>query len=80
MYKETVFNSYRKWFNQLFSLSFDGKFKGLSTLLNLYGWRFIEHLKFKLEKAMKHQVCGYLRYTETITLRISGHTLKLYNR
>lgn len=80
MYNEKEFNEFRKRFNQMFSLSFDGKFKGLSTLLHLYGWRFIEHLRLKLKKAMHHSACGYLRYCEVITLRISGHTLKLYNR
>lgn len=75
-----VFNEFRKWFNQMFSLSFDGKFKGLSTLRNLFGARFIEHLQYKLQKAMKHIVSGYLSCCDVITLRLSGHTIKLYNR
>ena len=79
MEKESVFNEFRKWFNQMFSLSFDGKFKGLSTLCNLYGARFVEHLKCKLLKAMKHNASGYLRYASVLCLRISGHTNKLYS-
>lgn len=80
MEKDTIFNDFRRWFNQLFSLSFDGKFKGLSTLRNLYGARFIEHLQYKLQKAMRHNVDGYLMHSEVLCMRISGHTIKLYNR
>lgn len=80
MDKDVTFNEFRKWFNQMFSLSFDGKFKGLSTLRNLFGSRFIEHLQYKLSKALNHSSRGYLMHTEVISMRLSGHTIKLYNR
>lgn len=75
------FNSYRRWFNQLFSLSFDGKFKGLSTLLNTYGQRFLEHFVYKLHKILSRPA-GYRSRLDcdVITFRLSGHIIKLYNR
>lgn len=74
------FNEFRKWFNQMFSLSFNGKFKGLSTLRDLYGMSFIEHLHYKLYKMM-YRVCRYTRFNnEVILLRLGGNTIKLYNR
>lgn len=76
-YKE--FNTYRRWFNQMFSLSFDGKFKGLSTLVRLYGEKFVEHLAYKLYKLLN---CSrrHAPVPEIIVMKLAGHSIKLYNR
>lgn len=74
------FQSFRRWFNRRFSLSFAGKFKGLSTLVNLYGMRFVENLWYKLYK-MFSRTASYSRfYDDCIVLRLGGHIIKLYNR
>lgn len=77
--KYSNFDVYRRWFNQMFSLSFDGKFKGLSTLVRLYGEKFVEHLAYRLYKLLncsrRHAPVG-----DIIVIRLSGHVIKLYNR
>lgn len=75
------FDNYRRWFNQLFSLSFDGKFKGLSIIVRLYGERFFEHFVYKLHKIL-NRPAGYRARldSDVIVFRLSGHIVKLYNR
>lgn len=73
------FCRFRRWFNCNFSLSFDGKFKGLSTLLNLYGSRFIEHLYVKLRRCFRR--CSFSRpLADILVFHINSHVLKLYSR
>lgn len=69
------FNAYRKWFNKMFSLSLDGKFKGLSTLAKVLD---VERFAYRLYKILN----GYYRKNvdEIICIRLSGHVIKLYNR
>lgn len=69
------FNSYRIWFNKMFSLSLDGKFKGLSTLAKVLD---VERFAYRLYKILN----GYYRKNadEIICIRLSGHVIKLYNR
>lgn len=76
MHKELLLNDFdyfRKWFNQRFKLSLDGKFKGLSTLSLVLDWKRFAYCLFKLEN-------GYYRkpVSDIITMRLSGHTIKLY--
>lgn len=79
---ETSFEyfSFRRWFNQRFSLSFDGKFKGLSTLVRLYGMRFVEHIFIKLSRMYRVKYHSRIMFSDIVVLKIQGHTLKLYNR
>ena len=77
------FDSYRRWFNGLFSLSFDGKFKGLSTLLSVYGCRFVELLSYKLYKSMNPRTSHshtMALFADVLCFHIQGHTIKLYSR
>lgn len=69
------FLSFRKWFNKMFSLSLDGKFKGLSTLALVVNF---EQFAYKLYKILSGRYCKL--YGDVLTLRVSGHTIKLYNR
>lgn len=71
----TDFDSFRKWFNRMFSLSLDGKFKGLSTLSLCIDWK---RFAYRLYKLMN----GYYRKPadDIICIRLSGHVVKLYNR
>lgn len=66
------FVAFRRWFNQRFSLSLDGKFAGL---LRLKDWK---RFAYRLVKIMN----GYYRkpFGDIITMRVSGQTIKLYNR
>lgn len=77
------FNSYRRWFNALYGLSFDGKFKGLSTLLSTYGSRFVELLSYKLYKSM-YPRSSHARTTalfdSVLVFHVNGHIVKLYPR
>ena len=67
--------AFRKWFNKMFSLSLDGKFKGLCTLAMVLDF---DRFAYRLYKLLN----GYYRkpVSEVITMRLSGHTIKLYNR
>lgn len=80
MSKTYEFNSFRRWFNQQFSLSFDGKFKGLSTLLRLYGARFVEHLHYRLFKLLYRRSSHSCPVSDVICISLAGHIIKLYNR
>lgn len=73
--KYTNFNDYRCWFNRMFSLSLDGKFKGLSTLAKVVD---VERFAYRLYKILN----GYYRKpsSDVICIRLSGHVIKLYNR
>ena len=69
------FIAFRKWFNRMFSLSFDGKFKGLCTLS-----MFVDFYRFayRLYKILNGY---YLKpVSDVICIRLSGHVIKLYNR
>lgn len=66
------FNEFRKWFNARFSLSLDGKFVGLLRLKN---WRLFA---YRLYKEFNGR---YMRpSSDIICMRVSGQTIKLYNR
>ena len=66
------FEAFRKWFNSRFSLSLNGKFKGIA---NLKDWK---RFAYRLYKEMNGY---YLRpSSDVICMHISGQTIKLYNR
>lgn len=77
MKKELLSNFYefRKWFNKMFSLSLDGKFKGLCTLAAVMDF---DRFAYRLYKILS----GYYRKpaSDVICIRLSGHVVKLYNR
>lgn len=66
------FSAFRFWFNKRFSLSLDGKFAGL---LRLKDWK---RFAYRLSKILN----GYYRkpFNGIITMRVSGQTIKLYDR
>lgn len=66
------FDAFRRWFNRLFSLSLNGKFKGLGCLKD---WK---RFAYRLYKKLN----GYYRRpsSDLIVMRVSGQTIKLYNR
>lgn len=77
------FDEYRKWFNRNFTFCLDGKLKGLSTALRLYGEHFIMLLASKITKLLR----GRGKYhhhklfdSDKTTLRVSGHIVSLYLR
>lgn len=69
------FNEFRKWFNRNFSLSFDGKFKGLSYLVSIVNPELFAYRLYK-------KLSGRFRCPlgDIISMRISGHSIKLYSR
>ena len=74
------FDSYRKHFNQMFSLSFDGKFKGLSTLRKM-SQKFFDLFVHKLTKILRADSDKRKRpASDIIVFRLSGYTVKLYQR
>lgn len=66
------FNAFRRWFNKMFSLSLNGKFVGL---LRLKDWKRFAYRLYK-------ELNGYYRRpsSDILCMRISGQTIKLYNR
>lgn len=68
------FDVYRRWFNQLFSLSFDGKFIGLLRLGDLLE-QFINKLGKMLNRGSHTKPLG-----DIIVFHLRGHVVKLYNR
>lgn len=74
------FDSYRKWFNQLFKLSFDGKFKGLSFIRNL-SHKMMDLFVHKLSKLLRHNDNKMQKSLgDVVTFRLSGHIVKLYSK
>ena len=73
--KKELLNNYeafRLWFNRMFSLSLNGKFKGIG---NLKDWK---RFAYRLYKELNGY---YLRpSSDVIVMRVSGQTIKLYNR
>lgn len=66
------FDAFRRWFNRMFSLSLNGKFKGLGRLKD---WKRFAYRLYK-------ELNGYYRRPsfDVIVMRVSGQTIKLYNR
>lgn len=66
------FNAFRRWFNKMFSLSLNGKFVGL---LRLKDWKRFAYRLYK-------ELNGYYRRpsSDIICFKISGQSIKLYNR
>ena len=66
------FNAFRKWFNRMFSLSLNGKFKGLLCLKNwkLFAYRLFKELNGRYRRPS----------SDVIVMRVSGQLIKLYNR
>lgn len=66
------FIAFRKWFNRQFSLSLNGKFCGLGRLKNwqLFAYRLYKELTGRFRRPV----------SDVIVMRISGQTIKLYNR
>ena len=66
------FNAFRLWFNRMFSLSLNGKFKGLCSLKD---WKRFAYRLYK-------ELNGYFLRpsSDVICMRVSGQTIKLYNR
>lgn len=80
MFNYKDFDSYRRCFNQMFSLSFDGKFKGLSTLRNM-SQKLFDLFVHKLSKILRADADPRKRpASDIIVFRLSGHTVKLYQR
>lgn len=73
--KYNNFEDYRRWFNRHFSLSLDGKFKGLSTMSKVLN---VERFAYRLFKLLN----GYYRKPigDIIVMNLSGHNIKLYAR
>lgn len=68
------FDAYRRWFNQMFSLSLDGKFVGLGRLGSSL-FLFVHKLAKLLNRPATMRPLD-----EVITFRVGGHTVKFYNR
>ena len=68
----TDFNAFRLWFNRMFSLFLNGKFKGLG---NLKDWKRFAYRLYK-------ELNGYYSRpsSDVICMRVSGQIIKLYNR
>lgn len=66
------FEAFRRWFNKMFSLSLNGKFKGLGRLKD---WKRFAYRLYK-------ELNGYYRRpsSDIIVMRVSGQTIKLYYR
>ena len=71
----TNYDELRRWFNKNFSLSLDGKFKGLSTAASVLN---LDNLLYKLYKVLS----GRYRKPvgDVLVFRVSGHSVKLYAR
>lgn len=72
-YLQNGFESYRKWFNKFFKLSFKGKFCGLLRLGSLLP-TFINRLGRMLHRSRVARPLG-----EVITFKLHGNVVKLYN-
>lgn len=74
-YKFDSFDELRKWFNKNFSLSLNGKFKGLATAAKVIN---LDLLLYKLYKVLN----GYYRkqFGDVLTFRLNGSIVKLYFR
>lgn len=68
--------AYRRWFNQMFSLSFNGKFCGLGRLVD---FGLFDLFKHKLNKLLNRSRLSR-PLGDIIVMRIHGYTVKLYNR
>ena len=71
-----TFDDFRRWFNQRFSLSMNGKFFGLLRLSERgIDWKRFQYKLYKL-------LNGYYRKPtdDIISIRMHGVSLKLYNR
>lgn len=73
-YLSKGFDAYRKWFNQLFSLSLNGKFAGLLRL-----GKYLDQFINKLGKILNRSSHA-LPLGDIITFKVHGMTIKLYNR
>lgn len=73
------FEDFRKWFNQRFSLSFDGKFVGLKRA-TLERYDVLCMFMAKLVKVLNYSIDGYLSRVKVLSFRLKGHTIKLYDR
>ena len=69
------FDEFRRWFNRSFSLSVNGKFKGLSTLLSLVGERYLERFAIKLDNMLNALECGYLYGKSKMYMKLNGLVL-----
>lgn len=66
------FSAFRLWFNRSFSLSLNGKFKGIGSLKD---WKRFAYRLYKETNGY------YLRpSSDVIVMRVSGQTIKLYSR
>lgn len=68
--------NFKTWFNRTFSLSMDGKWKGLDEVNNL------PLFKNKLNKVLTStsRYGSQRKKADIIVMRVSGHTCKLYFR
>lgn len=81
MYNKMIFDDFRKWFNKNFTLSLNGKFKGISTLLRLFGEKYFQHFIFKMNKALLGRHGRYLREVgDVLAFVVKGCKIKLYFR
>lgn len=66
------FDSFRTWFNKIFSLSLNGKFVGLLRLKN---WQLFAYRLYKI-------LNGYYKKpaSDVIVITLKNEKIKLYNR
>lgn len=79
MYDIKNFDTFRRWFNQQFSLSFDGKFRGLGTLRVQFGDRFIINFIARIRKLMSRSP-RMRPLDDIISFVCLSHRIKLYAR
>lgn len=65
------YEDFRKWFNQNFKLSLDGKFKGLGRVLELM-------TAYQFEGFISRLARAFQKGTDVFVLHLCGHTFKLY--
>lgn len=74
-FKLKGFAAFRRWFNRFFSLSLDGKFVGLLRL-----GKSLDVFVNKLDRMLNKRSAHSCPLGDVISFRLSGHTIKLYNR
>lgn len=70
------FDTYRRWFNKFFSLSYNGKFVGLLRLVERGIFDLFVYKLTKLLRDDKHR----RPLGDIICMRIRGVNIKLYSR
>ena len=72
------FDALRRWFNQSFKLTVNGKYKGLSTLKCLLGDLQFSRFIYKLEKLLRGRGRYLVPMDTRSVLRVSNFRIILY--